>query len=564
MEMLAELSCDAIDYLIIGGGAAGCVLASRLSERPDLHVLLMERGAVFEANAEPPAISDFTVRSMFNPLFMWSGLTAIIKRDPQAIAHHSSIPYLAARALGGGSSVNGMLAHRGLPGDYDEWKKFGVSCWDWEDVLPFFRKLETDLDFDAPFHGASGPLVIQRVAQQHWSPFERAVSEGWKHQELPWMADLTGGEAVGYGPMPLNISGRKRMSAARAYLTSQVRARPNLTIVGEANATRLLTVNGRVGGAEFIGKAGTATIRARNVILSAGAIATPILLLRSGIGGAAELSKLGIRVVADRPGVGANLQEHATLLLAAHIRRASRRRERLPPCLSFARYSSGVAGCHDADMIATTIGAAPGATAWNPLRRAFGGILSIVHKPYSRGIVRLGAEGTPRVMLNLLSDERDLIRMIKGWEKIRGLVTTAECARHINQAFVPLTLGRTDDSIKTALTSTIAAWLLDGPAAIRKWILDSIGLPVDAVPISGEALRDWVQMFASPAAHACGTCRMGRPDDAQAVVDSNCRVIGVEGLNVVDSSIFPTLMRSGTHIPTIMAAEKIAAAMLKR
>jgi len=552
-----------IDYLIIGGGAAGCVLAARLSENPSSRVVLVEQGKTFEADAEPSSITDVAVRSMFDPSLVWGGLTAIGKGDPDTVADSAALPYVAGRALGGGSSVNGMLVHRGLPGDYDEWTDHGVSGWRWDDVLPFFRKLESDRDFDGPRHGKAGPMTIQRFGPDKWSPFERAVGDAWKQRQLPWMADLTGDQDVGFGPMPLNVDGGKRMSAARAYLTAQVRSRPNLSILGETEATQLAITDGRMSRVRLTSGGAEKTLRAGTVIVSAGAIASPALLLRSGIGSGESLARLGIAPSADRPGVGANLQEHATLLIAAHIRRSARRTKRLPPCLSFARYSSGVTGCHEADMMATTMGAAPGPTAWNPLGRAFASMLSIVHKPYSRGAVRLTAEGQPRVMFNMLADERDLARMIAGWETIRSIVTSGERARLVNQAFVPLTLGRTDDSLTTAMVSTLANQILDGPDALRRRILKSVGVPIETVPAGGDALRDWVMMFTTPAAHASGTCRMGRADDPQAVVDSDCRVIGVDGLRVVDSSIFPTLMRSGTHIPTIMAAEKVAAAITR-
>ena len=563
MSSIRDLARGApADYLIIGGGAAGCVLASRLSERPDLNVLLVERGGVYPAGGEPAVISDFGSRSLFSPAHMWGELKAIAKGHPDSADDSTALPYAAGRTLGGGSSVNGMLAHRGLPGDYDEWSEFGVSGWSWNDVLPFFRKLEADQDFDGPCHGKDGPMPIRRFAERQWSGFERAVSDQWQQRQLPWMADLTGDQPTGHGPMPLNVSHGRRVSVARAYLDPQVRARPNLTIIGDAEASRLLIEDGRAHGALFTGAFGEVEIKAHNVIVSAGAISSPTLLLRSGIGPAATLAASGRNILLDRPGVGGNLQEHASLLVAAHLPRSSRRQARLPACLSFARYSSGTPGCAEADMMVTTMGIAPGATAWNPLGRSFGALLAILHKPYSRGAVRLDADGRPRVMFNLLSDERDLTRMIDGWQTVRAIMEGA--AGSVNQAFVPLTLGRTDDSLMTALVSTVGAITLDGPAALRRRILKSVGIPLDAIPRNGDQLREWVTTFTGPAAHATGTCRMGQAADPNAVVDSDCRVIGVDGLHVVDTSIFPTLMRSGTHLPVIMAGEKAAASILGR
>jgi len=552
-----------IDYLIVGGGSAGCVVASRLSERSDLRVALIESGPAFTPSSEPRSIGDIVTRSYLNPGFMWGGLTAVTNGDPDDPQNGPGIPYGQARVLGGGSSVNGMHAHRGLPGDYDEWGDFGVTGWSWSDILPFYRKVEADQDVDGPLHGKSGPITISRYGDSDLSPFERAIDAEWAKRQLPAIADLNGLEAAGRFKVPLSMHDGRRMSTVRAYLTDAVQARPNLFVAGDMSVTRLLVVNGQARGVEIESEAGPVQLEARHIVLCAGALLSPTLLQRSGIGDAEALRAIGIVPVANRSGVGRNLQNHPTVLLAAHLRRRSRLSAARGPGVSGARYSSGLPGCPEGDMINTTMGMAPDATERNPLGRHIGALFSIVNKPYSRGEVFPTREGNPKVAFRMLSDERDLTRLIQGWQGIRTMLTLGEGAAHVDEVFVPMNLGRSDDSLTTALLNRLAAALLDSSAAIRRRIIRRVGLMVEDIPEDGPELRSWIMKLGFPSYHASGSCRMGREDDPNAVVDSRCRLIGVANVSVVDASIFPTLMRSGTNLPAIMAGEKMAAAMLE-
>lgn len=424
-----------IDYLIVGGGSAGCVMASRLSERAGIRVVLLESGAVFTPAQEPPGIGDLSTRAALNPGLMWSDLKAIANPDPAHPEGGVGVPYGQARVLGGGSSVNGMHAHRGLPGDYDEWSEFGVSGWGWSDVLPYFRKLEADRDCAGPLHGTSGPINIERWPVADNSPFEEAVDKDWRARQMPALDDLNGAGAVGRFIVPLSIKGGRRMSAARAYLDETVQARPNLTIRGDTRVEQLIIVDGQVRGVRAVSKGEQVAIEASHVVLCAGALASPSLLQRSGIGDGVALTAAGIEPLVHRPGVGANLQNHPTILLAAHLRKGSRITGTRPPCIMGVRYSSGLPDCAEADMITTTMGMGPDATAHNPLGRTIGALFSLVQKSYSRGSVKPTRDGNPKIVFDTFDDERDLNRLVMGWETIRAQLTTGPAAQHVNDVF---------------------------------------------------------------------------------------------------------------------------------
>lgn len=295
------------DVLVIGGGTAGSVLAARLSEDPGTRVVLVEAGADTPPAATPADIRDTFPSSSLNPAYFWSGLTAVRSdgRPPR--------PFPQARVMGGGSSVMGLWALRGLPADYDAWVAAGADGWGWSDVCETFRGIEDDADRPA-VSGATMP--IRRVPRRDWPGFLPTLEQAAAARGLTAIDDINEQPGDGFFPMPVSQSEDQRSSNAACYLTETVRRRPNLTILAQATATELTFEGGVATGARIAQGGGTTVLTARQVVLTAGAVHSPALLMRSGIGPAEVLAAAGVAVRADRAGVGRNLQNHAYLHFA--------------------------------------------------------------------------------------------------------------------------------------------------------------------------------------------------------------------------------------------------------
>ncbi|AEG50949.1 Choline dehydrogenase [Sphingobium chlorophenolicum L-1] len=546
------------DYLILGGGSAGCVLASRLSEIASAKVVLVEAGHEPGSGADGAVVQDARVRTMGNPRLFWPNLTAAYSRSGP------SLPLLAARVLGGGSAINGMHALRGLQSDYDEWRQLGVIGWGWDDVLPFFKKLEADCDFHGEDHGRDGPLSLKRIGSDRWSGLSRAIAAALDGQGIHEIADLNVDQGDGYGAVPLNANGARRQSAADAYLTAQVRARANLSIRTGTTGRRLLFDGRRVVGAEVEQDGRLATIRAGETIVCMGAIHSPAFLLNSGIGPAADLAAAGVPVVADRSGVGANLINHPFLTIGAHLKREGRQTRAVPhPCPMLVRYSSNVPGCPPTDMMLDVWERTPNQLDRDPLAAQVANLMILLNKVYSTGWVRIGPSGGLNVNFNFLSDQRDMDRMIGSLHFVMNLLKAQPVAGLINRSFFPnyaspLVFKLMQNDWQAQILSIAGAIGLSGPVMLRDHILAKAGRDVNEVIEDPDAVRAQVAQSTLAGGHSAGTCRMGDPGQDGTVTDSRCRVVGVEALRVADTSIFPTLMAAGTNIPVMMAAEKTA------
>ena len=545
-------------------------MANRLSADPDRRVLLVEAGADTPPGRVPPEILDSYPMPLFHgDRYLWPGLDAAVTAD--AAGRPRRRAYEQGRVMGGSSSVNVQSANRGLPRDYDAWAALGATGWGWDDVLPFFRKLETDLDFGGPLHGRDGPLPIRRILEPDWPPFARAAARALDASGLPRRADQNADFEDGLFPTACSNRDDARVSAAAAYLDPATRARPNLTILAETQVVALSVAGRRVTGA-VVRRAGGPQrhLSAGHVVLCAGALQSPALLMRAGIGPGGHLRDCGIAVVADRPGVGANLRDHPALTVAQCLPPALR----LPTAYRRAsflalRYSSGRPGGSAADMYLT----ASARGGWHALGRSLALYFLWVNQPHSVGRVRLRPSepsGYPDIDLGLLSDPRDLDRLASGLRMLVGLAVSP----HLNPdpgeifpaSFSPAIKRLSAVRPRNARLTAVLARLLDGPRPLRRLMLRAVTGGTDLASLCGSdgALADFVKDNVFGVWHASGTCRMGRADDPAAVVDAKGRVFGVDRLTVADASIMPRLPSANTNVPVMMAAEKIAADFIVR
>jgi choline dehydrogenase len=523
----------AFEYVIIGAGTAGCVLASRLSEDPLTRVCLIEAGG--------PAHHPFIhVPALVGPAIMHRGLTWGLSTQPQTALNNRRIPLPRGRVIGGSGSINGMAYHRGHPRDYDDWAAAGNTGWSWKEVLPYFRRSENNADRrDASVHGVDGPIhvtyipKVNRLNQAFLDAF--ATVGGYRQCE-----DFTGLDPEGYGLRQGTIHRGRRDSTASALLAPAMR-RPNLTVWTRAQAACIRIESGRAAAVDVFAAGGQRTVRAcREGLLCAGAVHSPQLLLLSGIGPAAHLESMGVGVRVDLAGVGRNYHDHPAVPVALETRDTTSyglSLRTLPRALwNVAEYVLSRRGPLASNVFESTafIRSHPAADrpdiqiAFQPARRnpntfplplGHGFALSVVNLyPRSRGDVRLASNDprvAPRVNPNLLADPADLPPVLRGMHLARALCDTP--------AFAPYRA-----------------------AEVR---------PGRSVRSDAELLA-YVRRAAATAHHPVGSCRMGV--DELAVVDPELRVRGLDGLRVVDAAVFPGIVGGNTNAPVVMVAEKAA------
>lgn len=517
------------DYIIIGSGSAGGVLAARLTEDPAIRVVLIEAGEdrTYNPLVTMPA-GSFAM--MGRKGYDWSYVS-----EPDPSINNRVMGWSGGRMLGGSSSINGMVYVRGNKQDYERWVAAGADGWGWETMLPFFRKAEDYQGAPSQFHGQHGPLKVGPSNERH--PLSDAVIEAFVSQGVPRLIEYCAGDQYGVYDILTTAAGGRRASVAVTYL-AQARERKNLTIMTGALVDKVIIEDSRAVGVRIIRGEKASELRAREVIVSGGAIQSPAILMRSGIGPADHLRNLGIAVVADLP-VGKNLQDHCGIAISKLVDQPTYNSpfgpwtvmrdlarwlftRRGPMASAAVHVMAGVKSSPDLaepDLSLSFI----------PLAINFAGGVPKMHnqpgitlggncmQPDSRGEIRIASadpHAKPIIDHRLLSDERDVARLVWLGKFFEQLFLAEPLSRHVVGNNRPTDFPRSD-----------AEW------------------------------TDWVRATASIGYHAAGTCRMGGED---AVLDPQLAVRGVRGLRVVDASVMPNVVSGNTNAATIAIAERAA------
>ncbi len=523
---------DEFDFIVLGGGSAGCAVAGRLSENPNTSVALFEAGdegkhwmvwtPLGGAIMMPRKIRNWAYETVPQP-----GLGGRRGYQPRG------------KMLGGSSGINAMVYIRGHQWDYDHWASLGNPGWSYADVLPYFRRSENNETHGDEFHGKGGPLNVAEL--RSGNPFQQRFLDAVRECQLPLTSDFNGPNQEGCGVYQVTQINGERCSAARAYIHPYIGKRPNLFVQTGAQVTRILFDGKRAVGAEFQVGNEKKTVRARReVIVSGGAFGSPQLLMLSGVGDSAGLKAAGVTPVHHLPGVGLNLQDHPDAILGYKTKSLDTVGYSLP-------------------------GAARLLSEIRRYRRERTGIVS-TNFAESGGFLKTRPElDIPDVQLHfviaLVDDHARKTHLLHGFSchvcllrpKARGSVKLASADPFDAPLIDPNFLGEPEDVETMVRGFKLTRRIMDAPAmmAMRERDLFTEGVETD------DQIRDFLRRRVDTVYHPIGTCMMG-PDPATAVVDAQLRVHGLEGLRVVDASIMPTLIGGNTNAPSIMIGEKAA------
>ncbi|MEQ8442108.1 MAG: choline dehydrogenase [Alphaproteobacteria bacterium] len=525
------------NYVIVGAGSAGCVLANRLSADPDNSVILIEAGPRDTAlSLKIPAAMAANLKSTDHN---WA-----YQGEPEPTLHGRVLQHDRGKGLGGSSSINGMVFIRGHARDFDGWRQMGCPGWGYADVLPYFKRLEDYGGGADDYRGVGGPLNVTRPQAEH--PIARAFLKAGEQAGYPVTDDICGFRQEGFGVLDRTTHNGVRWSAARAFL-APVRHRANLKVVTDVRIDRVELTDGRATGVTGVDATGR-PVRfgaTGEVVLSSGAVGTPQLLMLSGIGPADHLQQVGINVVRDLPGVGANLNEHPDFVLKFSCKQpvsllnAARGPGKILAGLQWLLSKQGPcatnhfeavacvrsrAGIDYPDLQLCPIPIAMDEDGWDPLPMHAFQIHVGLMRAYSRGEIRLRGPDpslAPKILVNYLSDPRDLETMRNGIRLAREIADQPAFADLRGVELFPGPAVQTDDELDAVLRKSVAT----------QW-------------------------------HLTCTAKMGPATDPMAVVDPDGRVHGIDGLRVADASVMPQVTNGNTNAPTLMIAEKLSDAIL--